>query len=331
MKKIKRVLIGMSGGVDSSVSALLLKKQGYEVIGLYMKNWDCNPQEYKDVVSVCEKINIPYYTMSFQEEYKDKVFDYYLKQLDLGYNINPDVLCNKYIKFDVLFNTAMSLDFDYLATGHYASIENNSLKMPKDKTKDQTYFLYDIDYNILDKILFPLSDLAKSDVRKIAEENNLVTANKKDSTGICFIGNNKFKDFIKKYKEEKNGDIIFNNKVIGNHNGLHFYTIGQRKGLSLSNGPFIVIDKDIKNNTLIVDKIKSENTLSNTFKIKEKVLNYNGKAYFRFSNLGKLHIGKIEKNTISLNNKIKKIGLGQSIVFYSKEGLVLGGGILDSY
>ena len=331
MNTKKKVLLGMSGGVDSSVSALLLKNAGYDVIGVYMKNWDCAPEDYNDVVSICEKLDIPYYGLSFKDEYYDKVFKTYLDYLDKGYNINPDVLCNKYIKFDLLYNTAMKLGCDYFATGHYAKIKDNKLCRPKDSSKDQTYFLYDIDYNILNKVILPLGDLLKTEVRKIAIDNNFINKDKKDSTGICFIGNNNFKNFISKYKEEKIGDIVFNDTVLGKHKGLHFYTIGQRKGLGLSGGPFIVVNKDVSSNTLIVDKKDSESTKSRIFVIDNKLSDFNGNALFRFSNLGSLHKGVIKDNKITLDKKIDKVGLGQSIVFYDKDGIVLGGGTLTRF
>lgn len=327
----RKVLLGMSGGIDSSVSALLLKEQGYEVIGLYMKNWDCKPEDYKDVVSICEQINIPYYTISFEEEYKNKVFNEFIKKLDQGYNINPDVLCNKYIKFDLLFNMAMKLGCDFLATGHYVQTDGLSLYSPKDINKDQTYFLYDIDYTILSKILFPLGNLLKSEVREIAQKNNFINSHKKDSMGICFIGNKGFKDFIKKYKSENEGNILLNDKILGKHKGLHFYTIGQRKGLSLSGGPYVVIDKDIDNNNLIIDYKNSSNSFFKECFIENKVGFFSGECFFRFTNLGKKYKGKINNNLLSLDTPIKKVGLGQSVVFYSLDNKVLGGGTIKSY
>ncbi len=207
MSKKKRVVVGMSGGVDSSVAAYLLKKQGYEVIGVFMKNWDdknddgvCTATEdYEDVKSVCDQLNIPYYSVNFEREYWDNVFTYFMEELKLGRTPNPDVLCNTEIKFKAFIEFALSLDADYVATGHYARINRNNgevtLLRGKDTKKDQTYFLSQLTQKHLSKVLFPLGDLTKSQVREIAHELELFTANKKDSTGICFIGERNFKTF----------------------------------------------------------------------------------------------------------------------------------------
>lgn len=327
----KKVAVGMSGGVDSSVTALLLKKQGYDVVGLYMKNWDCNPQEYKDVVSVCEKLDIPYYTLNFEEEYIDNVFIKFLKMLDQGYNINPDVLCNRHIKFDVLFNAVKNLGIDYLATGHYCSHNGKNLVQPKDLSKDQTYFLYDINLDILPNVIFPLGSYLKSDVRKIAMEAGLITANKKDSTGICFIGNSNFQDFIKKYRKEKPGDIIFKDKVVGSHKGLHFYTLGQRRELGVTLGEKVfVIDKDLKNNTLILGTEDDSRRYTQSIIIMDKTGDFNGDCFIRVSNLGNLLSAKVDGDLITLKDPMKKVGLGQSVVFY-KDGIILGGALIKNY
>ena len=223
---MKTVVIGMSGGVDSSVAALLLKKQGYNVIGLFMRNWDSTinndylgnpnlsndicPQEedYNDAKKVCETLNIPLHRVDYVKEYWDNVFTYFLDELKKGRTPNPDVMCNKYIKFDLFINKALELGADYIATGHYAKIIDGNLYKAKDLNKDQSYFLAYVGKDKFKNVIFPLADLEKPEVRKIAEENGLITAKKKDSTGICFIGERNFKNFLKNYLPNIPGDII---------------------------------------------------------------------------------------------------------------------------
>ena len=221
----KKVVVGMSGGVDSSVSAILLQKQGYEVIGLFMRNWDsladgeldgpttstgqC-PQEadYDDAKAVCDKLGIPLYRKDFVKEYWDYVFTYFLDELKNGRTPNPDIMCNKYIKFDMFAKEARKLGADYIATGHYARMNNGHLLRGIDSNKDQTYFLSQVSKKQLENVLFPVGDMEKKDVRKIAEEYELITAKKKDSTGICFIGERNFKNFLKNYLPNQPGDVI---------------------------------------------------------------------------------------------------------------------------
>ena len=221
------VVVGMSGGVDSSVCAILLKNQGYNVIGLFMRNWDSSinndilgnpsideddicPQEkdYNDALEVCRKLGIELYRIDFVKEYWDYVFKYFLDELKKGRTPNPDVMCNKYIKFDLFAKEARKLEADFIATGHYAKIEDGYLKRSKDTNKDQTYFLSQVSSSQLENVLFPLGDITKTEVRKIALEYGLVTASKKDSTGICFIGERNFKNFLKNYLPNLNGYII---------------------------------------------------------------------------------------------------------------------------
>ena len=230
----------MSGGVDSSVAAYLLKKQGYNVIGLFMRNWDSvinndflgNPnldndicpqeEDYNDAVKVCEKLDIPLHRVDFVKEYWDNVFTYFLDELNKGRTPNPDVMCNKYIKFDAFFEKAKELGADYIATGHYAKIVDEKLCKAKDENKDQSYFLAYVDKEKFKNVLFPLGDITKPEVRKIAEELDLITAKKKDSTGICFIGERNFSKFLKNYLPNMPGDIIDieTNEVLGKHIGL---------------------------------------------------------------------------------------------------------------
>lgn len=271
---VKKVVVGMSGGVDSSVSALLLKNKGYEVIGLFMRNWDSslnndylgNPnlnnnicpqeQDYNDALEVCQKLDIPLYRIDFIKEYWDYVFTYFLDELKKGRTPNPDVMCNKYIKFDMFAKKAKELGADFIATGHYARLENGKLLKGIDENKDQTYFLAQVSKKQLENVLFPIGNLEKTEVRKIALENNLSTAKKKDSTGICFIGERHFKEFLENYLPNIPGDIvdIETNKKIGSHVGLMYYTIGQRRGLDLggNSGKYFAVGKDVNKNILYV-------------------------------------------------------------------------------
>ncbi len=265
----KTVIVGMSGGVDSSVSALLLKQAGYNVIGLFMKNWEeedefgvCqSSKEFADVVSVCEKIDIPYYSVDFVKEYRENVFEHFLREYEKGHTPNPDILCNREIKFKVFFDKAMELGADYLATGHYCQridLEDGpALVKGRDKNKDQTYFLYTMRKEVLKKVLFPIGDLEKSRVREIAKEHDLITHNKKDSTGICFIGERNFKNFLSQYIQAKEGDFVdLNGQKVGTHHGCSFYTLGQRKGLGLGGPgePWFVVGKNTKENEVIVER-----------------------------------------------------------------------------
>ncbi len=265
----KTAVVGMSGGVDSSVSALLLKQQGYNVIGIFMKNWEeKNPdgicqstQDYEDVVKVCQQIGVPCYTVNFVKEYWDSVFSHFLEQLKLGYTPNPDILCNREIKFKVFFEKAMTLGADYLATGHYCQIGNNKrpyqLLKGSDSNKDQSYFLYTIQANTLSKVLFPIGNIEKPRVRQIAKEHKLATSEKKDSTGICFIGKRGFKEFLGQYLGYQRGHFEnLKGDVIGQHDGIAYYTIGQRKGLGIG-GPgdaWFVIGKDPARNVILVEQ-----------------------------------------------------------------------------
>ena len=246
--KGKKVIVGLSGGVDSSVTAALLKEQGADVFGLFMKNWEekdpngrcISSKEYEDVISVCEKLDIPYTSIDFVQEYQENVFNEFLEGYQKGHTPNPDILCNREIKFKVFFEQAMLMGADYLATGHYCQIGKTEtgelcLLKGKDSNKDQTYFLGAIPGNVLDKVLFPIGHLDKSEVREIAERYQLSVSKKKDSTGICFIGERNFKPFLANYLKPKKGKFIEleTGDIVGEHDGAQFYTIGQRKGLGL--------------------------------------------------------------------------------------------------
>ena len=271
---MKTVVIGMSGGVDSSVAALLLKEQGYNVIGLFMRNWDSTinndylgnpnlendicPQEtdYNDAKEVCQKLGIPLHRVDFVKEYWDNVFEYFLDELKKGRTPNPDVMCNKYIKFDLFIKEAEKLGADYIATGHYARIIDGKLSRAKDLNKDQSYFLAYVNKEKFKNVLFPIGDIEKPEVRKIAIENKLNTARKKDSTGICFIGERNFTKFLSNYLPNQPGKImnIETQKQVGEHIGLMYYTIGQRRGLNLGGNEekSYVVKKDLENNILYV-------------------------------------------------------------------------------
>jgi tRNA-specific 2-thiouridylase len=266
-----KVVVGMSGGVDSSVAAWLLKQQGYDVVGLFMKNWEddddseyCSTrQDWIDVVSVADLIGIDVEAVNFAAEYKDRVFSDFLREYSAGRTPNPDVLCNAEIKFKAFLDHAMRLGADAIATGHYARVRKNDEKVEllkaSDLTKDQSYFLHRLNQQQLSRVMFPLGSLNKTAVREIAEKIGLPNAKKKDSTGICFIGERPFREFLSKYLPSQPGPMkTLEGKTIGEHIGLAFYTLGQRKGIGIggsqdgSGDPWFVAAKDLTNNTLIV-------------------------------------------------------------------------------
>ena len=266
----KTVVVGMSGGVDSSVAALLLKEEGFEVVGLFMRNWEetdengaCTAEEdFEDVRRVCGLLDIPYYTVNFSREYMERVFSYFLSEYRAGRTPNPDVLCNREIKFGPFKQYAKELGADYIATGHYCGIshEGNVHRLLKaaDRNKDQTYFLNQLTQEQLEGVLFPLAPYQKAEVRKLAEKNGLATAKKKDSTGICFIGERNFRKFLQEYLPAQPGRILtLSGEDVGEHMGLMYYTLGQRRGLDLGGrhgeeGRWFVVKKDLKNNILYV-------------------------------------------------------------------------------
>ena len=260
---MKTVVVGLSGGVDSSVAAYLLKKQGYNVIGLFMLNWEekdengyCTAeQDFEDVKRVANKIGIPYYTVNYAKEYQERVFKYFLEEYERGRTPNPDVLCNKEIKFGPFLKYALELGADYIATGHYARVEYSKeynryvIKKSNAGKKDQTYVLYSIPSELLSHIIFPLSEFSsKEEIRKMAQENGLITANKPDSQEICFVPNNDYVTFLERHNIQgmKYGKIVnTNGEVLGKHKGLHRYTIGQRRGMGISSAtPLYVLKLD---------------------------------------------------------------------------------------
>jgi tRNA-uridine 2-sulfurtransferase len=269
---IKRVAVGISGGVDSAVCAHLLQSQGFEVVGVYMQNWEADnddpyctaSQDLADARLVCQHLGIEFHTVNFAKEYWDNVFQYCLDEFALGRTPNPDIWCNKEIKFKVFLQHVKQLGVDYLATGHYAKIRQNEhrkfeLCKADDLNKDQTYFLYTLGQNELSQALFPLAEYSKPDIRKIAEKIQLPNATKKDSTGICFIGERRFKTFLQEFILAKPGDIVSTDgKLLGRHDGVIYYTLGQRKGLHIGgvkgeeDTAWYVVDKNLNNNQLII-------------------------------------------------------------------------------
>lgn len=352
-----RVVVGMSGGVDSSVTALLLKEQGYNVVGIFMKNWDdtdefgvCTAEEdAEDVRRVCAQIGIPNYTVNFEKEYYDKVFAYFLDEYKKGRTPNPDVMCNREIKFGEFLQKALDLGADYIATGHYARVEmrNDEFVLLRgiDSNKDQTYFLNALNQYQLSKAMFPIGHLPKQEVRKIAEKHGLATAKKKDSTGVCFIGERNFKEFLSSYLPATSGLIkTLDGEVKGSHDGLMYYTLGQRQGLGIGGSgtgePWFVAEKDLEHNVLYVVQGGQHPALFSkglyatdlhwiSDKPVQSPLKCTAKFRYRQPDQGVTVIPR-ENNTcdIVFDEPQKAITPGQAVVFYHDE-ICLGGAIID--
>lgn len=360
-----KILVGLSGGVDSAVCAYLLKKQGHDVTCAFMRNWDAlanndvlgNPtldndvcpqeSDWMDAKSVADSLGLELLRVDFVKEYWDDVFMTFINEYKKGRTPNPDILCNKYIKFQSFFEFAKKQGFDWVATGHYAKVIHGETESfmykADDDNKDQSYFLCQINKDALHHTLFPLGDIDKPEVRRIAMELNLTIATKKDSTGICFIGERNFRQFLKNYLPAKSGKIINidTNEELGNHEGVLYYTIGQRKGLNIggAGGPWFVVGKNVDTNELYVSSGEDNCWLKSTRCI-VRGMNWlaehdftvmDCQAKFRYrqkDNQIQLHI--IDQDTVECiyPNGIKAVTPGQEAVFY-KDGLVLGGGVID--
>lgn len=371
-KKRGKVFVGLSGGVDSSVSAALLKKDGYDITGVFIKVWhpDFLPCDWKkdrlDAMRICAKLEIPFFTFDFEKEYKKEIIDYMINEYKEGKTPNPDVMCNKQIKFGVFLKKALDMGADYVATGHYA--RSNLAKMRKiiardskqekeryelfvgnDKNKDQSYFLWTLNQEQLKRILFPIGEFEKKKVRKLAEKFGLLTAKKKDSQGLCFIGKLNMKDFLKNYIEEKEGAVLDENgEIIGKHSGTAFLTIGQRHGFVITNKsvndkPYYIISKNILKNTVTVSRkfADEQNFLARATDLEIKDINWISgeipdinkeyKARIRYrQELQKCKIKPIERQNflvIKFEKNQDTATSGQSLVIYDDEKC-LGGGII---
>ena len=354
----RRVVVGMSGGVDSSVAALLLKEQGYDVVGLFMRNWEetdesgaCTADEdYADVVRVCGLLDIPYYTVDFSREYMERVFSHFLEEYRAGRTPNPDVLCNREIKFGPFKRYARELGADFIATGHYCGISHEEgvhrLLKARDAGKDQTYFLNQLTQPQLEGVLFPLAGLVKTQVREFAVQNGLATARKKDSTGICFIGERNFRKFLQEYLPAQPGKILsLGGEVVGEHIGLMYYTLGQRRGLDLGGrkgeeGRWFVVRKDMANNVLYVSHgdetpLYSAGCTVENFNFipsppREEQFSCRAKLRYRQAEQGVCAV-RTGENTMTLffDEPQRAVTEGQYAVLYD-EKQCLGGGVITS-
>lgn len=345
MRKNKKakVVIAMSGGVDSSVAAALLKKSGYNLVGVFMKfwtapgakNWNrcCSLESETRARLVAQALGIPFYVLDFKKEFKKRIIDSFLTEFKAGRTPNPCVICNKQIKFGLLLEKAKALGADFIVTGHYAEIRNGKLFKGKDKIKDQSYFLWQLNQNQLKRILFPVGSYVKKQVREMAEKMDLPTAKTPESQEICFIQDN-LNDFLKKNLKNKPGKIIDKRgKILGRHQGLYFYTIGQRKNIEIPQGPWYVVKKDIKNNALIVsrrekDVFKKEMILKsvNWISGKSPKFPFRASVKIRYQHPG-CSATIVSRNKIVFDKAQRAITPGQSAVFY-KNREVIGGGII---
>ena len=356
----KRIVVGMSGGVDSSVAALLLKQQGYDVMGLFMKNWEdddtdeyCSSrQDLVDAVAVADRVGMDIDAVNFSAEYKDRVFNEFLSEYRAGRTPNPDVLCNAEIKFRAFLDRALALGADYIATGHYAQTREvdglQQLLKAEDGSKDQSYFLYRLDQQQLSKVLFPLGALYKREVREIARREGLPNHDKRDSTGICFIGERPFREFLNRYLPADPGEIhALDGRLVGRHMGLMFYTLGQRQGLGIGGqrdgdgDAWYVVDKDLKRNRLLVVQGRESRALY-SHRLTALQLSwisgapahcswvYGGKTRYRQKDApcAIVEVGS-ERCTIDFAEAQWAVTPGQSVVLYESR-VCLGGGIIEA-
>lgn len=351
----KTAVVAMSGGVDSSVTALLLKQQGYKVIGMFMKNWEekdesgiCrSSKDFEDVVRVCQQLDIPYYSVNFVKEYWDNVFTHFLNEFQAGHTPNPDILCNREIKFKVLLAKALEIGGDFLATGHYCQnvFSNDRWQLLKgvDPNKDQSYFLYAVRQEALRHVQFPVGAMHKTELRAIAHAHGLATSDKKDSTGICFIGERNFKDFLNKYIAYTPGNFeTLEGKVVGQHEGVAYYTIGQRKGMGIGGAgdAWFVVGKDIERNVVLVaqganhpalycDELVATEASWIAGEPPEVPFRCTSKVRYRQQDQW-CTVTKNDKGTLHVTFDIpqRAVTQRQSIVFYDGE-ICLGGAIID--
>jgi tRNA-uridine 2-sulfurtransferase len=348
-----KILTGLSGGVDSSLSASLLVDQGFEVSGAYMKNWstslpgfDCPwKEDYQDAKRTAIQLGIDFQMLDFETSYKQKVVDYMIDEFKIGRTPNPDIMCNQEIKFKLFFDAAADQGFDKIATGHYAKTENGRLFKAKDQTKDQTYFLYRVSEEALRRTIFPLADLNKSEVREIAKQKGLVSAARKESMGICFVGQVDIRDFISQYIETQPGKIVDQHGLaLGEHQGAILYTIGQRHGLGLSGAkPYYVTGKNLeKNEVYVTSDIQSKDLWSQQISVTSlHAINNDLDAWAGLQDLEvrTRHLGELiavsslsseseDSTMISLTKEVKVVAPGQSVVIYQGER-VLGGGFAN--
>ncbi|BAP39544.1 tRNA 2-thiouridine(34) synthase MnmA [Metamycoplasma canadense] len=356
----KKVILGMSGGVDSSVCAYLLKEQGYDVEGLFMRNWDSflnndflgnydinqnicpQEQDYLDAQKVANQLNIKLHRVDFVKEYWENVFQYLINEYKIGRTPNPDIFCNKYIKFKAFSDYAFNnLNADFIAMGHYANAIDGELYRAKDVLKDQSYFLAQLSNEQLKKVIFPLANFTKNEVREIAKKLNLATASKKDSTGICFIGERRFAQFLENYIPAQPGDIIdiHTNKIVGKHSGAMYYTIGQRKGLNLGGfeKPYFVVGHNIKNKIIYVanednpEYLLSDKIIAINWNLIAKNYNpLNLSAKFRYRQRDiKCEIKVLSNNQVEvIYDATEAVTPGQEVVIY-EENKVVGAAIIN--